>query len=128
VIHWVTKAVVLAIHDEMLAEHGGLGGLRDVATLESALARPQNLAAYGDPPPDVAALAAAYAFGLARTRAFVDGNKRTSAVVAATFLLRNGYDFTADEATRLQIWLRLGAGSMGEKELAEWLRANIKKV
>jgi death on curing protein len=128
VTKWVTKPVVLAIHDEQIAEHGGLGGLRDVAVLESALARPQQLAAYGDPPPDVAALAAAYAFGLARTQAFLDGNKRTSAVVTATFLLLNGYDFTADEATRLQVWLRLGAGSMSEKELIVWLRSNIKKV
>ena len=124
---WITQAVVLAIHDQQIAEHGGLSGVRDFGLLESALARPQHLAAYGDPAPDIAALAAAYAFGIARNQAFLDGNKRTSAVVTGTFLILNGYDVTADEATRLQIWLSLGDGTMSEQQLAEWLRANINK-
>jgi death on curing protein len=128
VTEWVSQAVVLAIHDQQIAEHGGRNGLRDLPTLESSLARPQNLLAYGDPPPDIAALAASYAFGIAAKQAFVDGNKRTSAVVTATFLLLNGYDFTADEATRLQVWLDIGNGSMSEHQLTEWLRANIRKV
>jgi death on curing protein len=127
VIDWVTKAVVLAIHEEQIAEHGGLNGVRDIATLESALARPQQLQAYGDQP-DIAALGAAYGFGVARSQAFIDGNKRTSYVVTTAFLLLNGYDLTADEMSRLQIWERLGEGSLSEEEFAGWLRANIKKT
>jgi death-on-curing protein len=130
VTEWVTQAVVLAIHDQQIAEHGGLDGIRDLPTLESSLARPQHLAIYGDPSPDIAALAASYAVGIAGKQAFIDGNKRTSAVVTATFLVLNGYDFSAsaDEATRLEIWKMIGAGSLSEEELANWLRANIVKL
>ena len=127
-IEWVSQAVVFAIHDQQIAEHGGLNGIRDLPTLESSLARPRHLEAYGEPPPDVAALAACYAFGIGAKQAFLDGNKRTSAVVTGTFLLLNGYDFTADEAARLQVWINIGNGSMSEDELAEWLRANIRRV
>lgn len=116
---WITTATVLAIHEEQIAEHGGLNGVRDIAALEFALARPQ---AYGDRR-DIANLAAAYGFGIARSKAFIDGNKRTSYVVTATFLLLNGHDLRADEASRLQIWERLGGGSLSEKKLAEWLSA-----
>jgi death-on-curing protein len=123
---WVIKAVVLAIHDEQLAEHGGLSGTRDIGLLESALARPQNLAAYGNP--DIAALAAAYAFGIAKNHAFVDGNKRTSSVVTSTFLALNGYDIIADDLTRLDVWIKLGEGKMTEEELVIWLRSNIAKT
>jgi death-on-curing protein len=125
VTEWVIKAVVLAIHDAQIAEHGGLNGIRDCPTLESSLARPQNLLAYGDPPPDIAALAASYAFGIASKQVFIDGNKRTSAVVTRTFLKLNGYDFTADEATRLHIWKSIGEGAMSEEELVVWIRNNI---
>jgi len=127
VTDWVAKAVVLAIHDEQLAEHGGRPGIRDINLLESALARPQHLQTYGDPPPDIAALAAAYAFGIARNHAFVDGNKRTSYVVTRTFLVLNGYDVTTDEVTRLEIWTRLGDRSVDEEDIAEWLRSNIAR-
>ena len=123
---WVTPAVVLAIHDQQIAEHGGLSGVRDLSLLESAFARPENLAGHGTP--DIADLAAAYAFGIARNHAFLDGNKRTSSVVTGTFLLLNGYDFTADEAARLPIWVALGEGKMTKNELAEWVRANIKEL
>lgn len=123
---WVIKAVVLAIHDEQLAEHGGLSGTRDIGLLELALARPQNLAAYGNP--DIAALAAAYAFGIAKNHAFVDGNKRTSSVVTSTFLALNGYDIVADDLTRLDVWIKLGEGKMTEEELVIWLRSNIAKT
>ena len=123
---WVTPAVVLAIHDQQIAEHGGLSGVRDLSLLESAFARPENLAGHGTP--DIADLAAAYAFGIARNHAFLDGNKRTLSVVTGTFLLLNGYDFTADEAARLPIWVALGEGKMTENELAEWVRANIKEL
>lgn len=117
---------MLAIHDQQIAEHGGLSGIRDFSLLESALARSENPAAYGAP--DVADLAAAYAFGIVRNRAFLDGNKRTSSVVTGIFLLLNGYDFTADEAARLPIWVAVGEGKTTENELADWVRANIKKV
>ena len=121
---WIAQAVVLAIHDEQLAEHGGSPGLRDAGLLESALARPKNLAAYGDP--DIAALAAAYAFGLAKNHPFVDGNKRTSAVISRLFLRLNGYDVTASEAERLRVWLALAAGQIDEETLVNWFRSNIR--
>ena len=123
---WVTQAVVLAIHDEQVAEHGGLPGIRDLTLLEAALARPQQLQAYGDP--DIAALAAAYAFGIARNHAFVDGNKRTSYVVTRTFLVLNGYDTITDEATRLHFWEPLGAGTLSEQEFADWLRPTLVTI
>ncbi len=121
---WVTNAAVLAIHDRQIAEHGGSGGLRDSNVLESALARPQQLAAYGENV-DIAALAAAYAYGIAKNHAFVDGNKRTSLVVTHTFLLLNGYTITAPPAERVEMWTRLGAGMISEKDFAAWVRSNI---
>lgn len=125
-VEWVAQSVVLAIHDEQLAEHGGRPGLRDAGLLESALARPQNLAAYGDP--DIAALAAAYAFGIAKNHPFIDGNKRTSAVISRLFLRLNGYDVTASEMERLRVWLDLAAGQMDEETLVKWFQTNIKQV
>jgi len=123
VTKWVTHSVVLAIHEEQIAEHGGTPGIRDVGLLESALARPQNLAAYGDP--DLAAMAAAYAFGIARNHPFLDGNKRTSYVVTLVFLRLNGSDVQADEASRLDMWLRLAAGDVTEESLTTWLRSRL---
>lgn len=125
---WVAKNVVLAIHDEQIAEHGGLSGIRDIGLLESALARPQQLQAYGDPVPDVAALAAAYAFGINKNQAFVEGNKRTSSVVTRVFLVLNGYDIAANDLARIEVWDRLGDGRMSEEECAAWLRAHIVKL
>ena len=123
---WVTKSVVLAIHEQQIAEHGGTAGVRDIGLLESALARPQNLAAYTEP--DIAAMAAAYGFGVARNHPFLDGNKRTSYVVTLSFLRLNGIDVRADEATRLDLWLRLASGDVTEEQLAEWLRSHSVKV
>ena len=123
---WVTKSVVLAIHEQQIAEHGGTAGVRDIGLLESALARPQNLAAYTEP--DIAAMAAAYGFGVARNHPFLDGNKRTSYVVTFSFLRLNGIDVRADEATRLDLWLRLASGDVTEEQLAEWLRSHSVKV
>jgi len=127
-IEWIEQAVVLAIHDRVIAEHGGLNGVRDPGALESSLIRPKWLAAYGNP--DRAALAASYAFGIAAKQAFFDGNKRTSSVVTRTFLNLNGYDYgpDADEKFRLELWSRLGAGEFSEADLVEWMRANIEKV
>jgi death-on-curing protein len=122
VIRWVTKSVVLAIHEQQIAEHGGTQGIRDIGLLESALARPQNLTAYGEP--DLAGMAAAYAFGIARDHPFLDGNKRTSYVATLVFLRLNGLDTSSDEATRLQIWMNLAAGDLTEDQLGEWLRTS----
>ena len=122
-IRWVTKSAVLAIHEEQIAEHGGAQGIRDIGLLESALARPENLAAYGEP--DIAAVAAAYALGIAQNHPFLDGNKRTSYVVTRLFLRLNGRDIGADEASRLQTWLSLAAGDLTEEELTLWLRSHL---
>lgn len=121
---WVSVDVVLAIHDEQLAEHGGMKGLREESLLLSALARPQNLAAYGSP--DTADLAASYAVGIARNHAFIDGNKRTALVVAAgVFLPLNGYKLTASDGETVRIMLAVAEGSMPEEELATWFRTHI---
>ena len=109
-IDWLTTAHALAIHDQLIAEHGGADGIRDINLLASALARPQQLFAYGQPEPDIAALAAAYAFGIAKNHAFVDGNKRTSAVVTEAFLRLNGLGLTATDIEIVQTWSDLGAG------------------
>ena len=112
---------VLAIHAEQLAEHGGAPGLRDEGLLDSALARPENLAGYRDP--DAAALAAACAFGIVRNHPFVDGNKRTGFVAAATFLALNGFDLGAPEQDVVKTFWRLADGSLSEDQLAEWFRS-----
>ncbi|MDP2848193.1 MAG: type II toxin-antitoxin system death-on-curing family toxin [Humidesulfovibrio sp.] len=122
---WILPQTVLAIHDAQLAEHGGLPGLRDLGLLESALARPRNLlahAAQGVAPPDAFDLAAAYAYGLARNHAFIDGNKRTAYVVCCLFLLLHGCDMAAPDVERVLVFERLGKGEVTERELAGWLR------
>jgi death on curing protein len=118
---WLSKAAVLAIYAEQLTEHGGAPGLREEHLLASALARPENLAAYGEP--DAAALAAAYAFGIVRNHPFVDGNKRTGLVAAATFLLLNDLDLSAPEQEVVTTFWRLADGSLPEDGLAAWLRS-----
>ncbi|TXC73718.1 type II toxin-antitoxin system death-on-curing family toxin [Sphingorhabdus soli] len=120
---WVLDAVALAAHAEQLTEHGGADGVRDEDGLASAMARPRNLAGYGDP--DAAALAAAYAFGIARNHPFVDGNKRTAAVVAETFLALNGHRLKASDAELVVTFVALAAGELTEDELAHWLRTHI---
>ena len=117
---WVLPAVAEAAHAEQLAEHGGGEGVRDAGLMASALARPQNLVAYGDP--DAPALAAAYAYGIARNHLFVDGNKRTAAVVSETFLMLNGYDLTASDAEVVVAFVALAAGELTEAELTDWFR------
>src|SRR4051812_16562709 len=120
---WLDKAVALAIHDRQLAEHGGGGGVRDDALLESALARPVNRWAYGDEDP--ASLAAAYAFGLARNHPFVDANKRTAWVLARLFLALNGYELVFAAPDAISTMLALAAGELGEAELADWFRDRL---
>ncbi len=118
---WVNIATILAIHDSQLAEHGGSVGLRDGGLLESALARPINRAAYGEV--DVFDLAAAYAFGIARNHAFIDGNKRTAYVAMELFLFKNGYVLGASDADAVINMLQLAEGAMTEEAFAAWLRA-----
>lgn len=120
---WVRPDVVYAIHDAQLAEHGGPPGVRDEGALESALARPQNKAAYGEP--DAAQLAAAYAFGLVRNHAFTDGNKRTGWVVARVFLADNGYRLQFDPGDAVRMVEALAAGKVSEAEAAAWFRERI---
>ena len=120
---WVGREVALALHAEQLVEHGGGRGIRDAGALESALARPINLAAYGEP--DGAALAAAYAFGIARNHPFVDGNKRTAAVVSITFLLANQMQFTATPPEVAVAFLALAAGELTENDMASWFRRHL---
>ena len=120
---WVALAVAEAAHLEQIAEHGGGEGVRDAGLLASAMARPQNLAAYGEP--DTAALAAAYAFGIARNHPFVDGNKRTAAVVSETFLALNGHQLTASDAELVVTFVALAAGDLSEEALADWLREHL---
>ena len=120
---WVSTQVVHAIHDRQLAEHGGLAGVRDEGAVESALARPQNLAAYGEP--DVADLAAAYAYGLARNHGFSDGNKRTAWVVARLFLADNGCRLRFDPADAVKTVEAAAGGTLPESDLAGWFRDRL---
>ena len=121
---WVTVTVAMAAHAEQLAEHGGGEGVRDARLLESAMARPQNLAAYGEP--DAAALAGSYAYGIARNHPFVDGNKRTAAVVSETFLVLNGLSLAASDAELAVAFLALAAGELSEEEMADWFRSHLR--
>lgn len=122
---WLSAPLILAAHEEQLAEHGGPGGVRDSGMLESALARPQHRAFYGEP--DVADLAASYAFALARNHPFVDGNKRAAFVALEVFLELNGWSLTASDEDCVMTILRLAAGQCGEDELAAWVRANMAR-
>jgi death-on-curing protein len=123
---WIDVRVVAAIHDRQLAEHGGLAGVRDAGALDSALARPQNLAAYGDP--DAPALAAAYAFGIARNHPFADGNKRTAWVLARLFLSANGLALQFDKLEAIRTVEALAAGQLSEDELGQWLRDRLGRA
>jgi death on curing protein len=120
---WVSPEVALAAHQEQIAEHGGGEGVRDQRLLESAMARPLNLFAYGEP--TAAELAASYAYGIARNHPFVDGNKRTAAVVSETFLMLNGHDLLASDAELVVAFLALAAGELSEEELAQWFRDHL---
>lgn len=122
---WVELDVVLAIHDEQLAEHGGQAGVRDRGLLESALSRPHHQFAYGEP--SIVRLAASYAFGISRNHPFLDGNKRTSLVVAELFLALNGYALTASDAQCVTTFLELAAGDTTEEQLAEWIAEHSRR-
>ncbi len=120
---WVLDAVVEAIHDEQLAAHGGLAGLRDVGLLASALAKPLNL--FADGTPDVAECAAAYAVGIARNHPFLDGNKRTAFLTMLLFLAMNKANFEAPEPECVVVMQAVADGTFGDATLAEWIRAHL---
>lgn len=117
---WLDSEIALAIHDRQLAEHGGSVGVRDAGALESALARPVNRWSYGED--DRAALAASYAFGIARNHPFTDGNKRTAWVIARLFLRLNNVPLAFDPQDAINTVLALAAGELSEEELADWFR------
>lgn len=123
---WVHEKVILALHDEQIAEHGGGSGMRDLGLLESALARPVHQCVYDKP--DLAALAAAYAYGIARNHPFVDGNKRTAAVVMELFLMLNGVVVTANDGEVVVIFLALAAGDLSEEALVDWIREHSERT
>ena len=125
-ILWIERRLALAIHDRQLAEHGGSGGVRDEGLLDSALARPQQLFAYGDPPPDLADLAASLAYGLARNHPFVDGNKRTAIVCCEVFIELNGASLEVGDAELFPLVLELAEGHLGVEQFAAWLRAHLR--
>ena len=123
---WLTEAAVVGLHGELIAEHGGLGGVRDRGLLESALTQQLNLAAYGEP--TLFELAAAYAFGLARNHPFNDGNKRVALAAADVFLQLNGHEIRVSEPEAVSVMRDLAAGEIGEGELAAWIERRAEPV
>ncbi len=121
---FIDRRALLLLHDESLAEHGGASGLRDEGLLDSALARPLNLVAYGDP--DVAALAASYGVGLAKNHPFVDGNKRAAFLAVGLFLALNGYRLVATQAQATLTMLAVAAGDLTEDDFAAWIRTHVQ--
>jgi death-on-curing protein len=121
---WVDRRAMVLLHEETLAEHGGLPGLRDDGALDASLARPRHLHAY-EPESDLARLAAAYGFGIVRNHPFNDGNKRAGFLAIGLFLARNGQELSADPMEAIAVILRLAEGKMTELELASWIRQNL---
>ena len=123
---WLTLTAIHTMHEELIAEHGGSSGVRDQGLLESALARPQNLLAYGKP--SLAEMGASYAFEIARNHPFVDGNKRTALVAAYVFLGLNGQRLIAPEAEAVVMMQELASGACGEAEFAAWLASHLEQA
>jgi death-on-curing protein len=119
---WLSEDVIFAAHDMQIAQHGGLDGVKDIDAVRSALARPQQLAAYGEPPPDIFDLAAAYAFGLVKNHGFADGNKRIAWIAARLFLLDNGQQIQFLPAQAIQQVLSLASSELSEAAFSQWLR------
>ncbi len=124
--HWFSREECLALHDMMLADYGGMSGVRDDNMLESALAKPRQLFAYGKP--SLAEMAAAYAAGVVKNHPFLDGNKRTGFMLGAAFLERNGHEFFATEVDATLKTLALAAGEMDERQYATWLAENSRRA
>ncbi len=126
-MRWLDVNLIIAIHKRQIAEHGGSDGIRDTGLLESALARPPNIAA-NEPDADIAQLAAAYGFGIAKNHPFVDGNKRTALVATRTFLLLNGFQIAASQEEKYFTFIALADGSLSEDELAAWIRERLVRT
>jgi death-on-curing protein len=126
-IHWLSIRLVIAIHQEQIAEHGGSNGLRDEGLLESALARPQNLYGYQQII-DIPLLASAYTFGIVKNHPFIDGNKRTGFVSGVTFLLLNGYQFQHSEVEVVKVIQALASSTVTEEQLEKWFIDGSKKI
>lgn len=122
---WIRTDLVYAVHESQLARHGGLDGIRDKNAVESAIARPKQQNSYGEPKPDAADLAAAYAYSLARNHGFSDGNKRTAWVIARVFLADNGIALSFDSVDAIRTMEAVAGGSLDEKQLADWFRQRI---
>lgn len=125
-MRWVSEETVLAIPRRQISEHGGKDGIRDHGLLRSALAKPQNILAYGEKV-EIARLAAAYAFGISKNHPFIDGNTRTALVVTRTFLLLNGFDLEASQEEKYLTFMALAAGKLPEQELADWIGSRLRK-
>ena len=124
----INLRVIKAFHDRQINEHGGLPELRDEGLLLSALSMPENAYHYSDPKPDVAELAAAYGFGLAKNHPFNDANKRTAFIAMRLFLKLNGYDLAALPEDKYKTIIRVAASDMSEDELAQWIRTNLEAI
>lgn len=126
-MRWVSEETVLAIHRRQISEHGGKDGVRDHGLLQSALAKPQNILVYGEKV-EIARLATAYAFGIAKNHPFMDGNKRTALVVMRTFLLLNGFDLKASQEEKYLTVMALASGTLSENDLADWIRGRLQEI
>jgi death-on-curing protein len=122
---WLDEPEIRVLHNRQLAEHGGLPGVREPGGLDSALARPKQLFSYGEPPPDLAALATAYAGGFVRNHPFVDGNKRVALIAARLFLRLNGWDLQASPESKYLATMGLATGEVSEAEYAAWIRSHL---
>lgn len=122
---WPTQDVLIAIHEAQLAEHGGGAGVRDHGLLESAIAKPENMAGYGEP--EVAELAGAYAWGVSRNHPFIDGNKRTGFVALELFLSLNGWELDATDEDCVITMLAVAAGDLTQDELTTWIRERARR-
>ena len=125
---WINLRVIQAFHDRQINEHGGLPGLRDGGLLLSALSKTENADHYSDRKPDVAELAAAYGFGLAKNYPFNDANKRTALIAMRLFLKLNGYDLAASPEDKYKTIIRVAANDISEEELAQWIRKNLIEI
>ena len=125
---WINLRVVKAFHDRQINEHGGLPGLRDEELLMSALSRPPDACHYSEPKPDIAELAAAYGFGLAKNHPFNDANKRTAFIAMRLFLKLNGYNLTASAEEKYKTIIRVAASEISEHELTQWVRENLRAI
>ncbi len=124
---WINEELAIAVYARQIAEHGGNDGIRDNSLLRSALSKPWQLYAYGNPSPDIAALAASLAYGISKNRPFVDGNKRTSAALCELFIVLNGMSLEANDQEMLNIFLALAEGSLSEEDLAGWIRQHLNQ-